>query len=430
MNVLIIGNGGREHAIAKNVHESPRQPNVFCAPGNAGTQAIGQNVDIKPNDIPALVKFAKDKNIDLTIVGPEQPLAGGIADSFTEAGLRIFGPDKRAAQLEADKAYAKRLMIEARIPTAQSRTFTRFDHAKEYIATRDEAQVVKAAGLAAGKGVVVCEDPADAILAAERMMLEKQFGDAGKTIVVEEKLIGQEISIHAVTDGSSVHILESSQDHKRALDNDQGPNTGGMGAYSPFTPNLRNQSVADFYTEVESHILLPILDTLRRHDIEYKGVLYLGLMVTAAGPQVLEFNCRFGDPEAQVLFARLKTDFLDIAEACIEGRLDEIEIQCDPRPAVCVIMASGGYPGRYEINKPIKGIKEAGSDNDVTVYQAGTQMLGDQLVTSGGRVLGVTALGENLAAAHAKAYSAVEKIAFENAHYRTDIAHHMLRVKK
>ncbi len=422
MNILIIGGGGREHAIARNVYNSPNHPNVFCAPGNAGTATLGANVDTKANDIAGLVEFAKRKDIELTIVGPEQPLADGIVDAFTEAGLRIFGPTRKAARLEADKAYAKQLMTEARIPTATSRTFTRVDHAREYLATRDEAQVVKAAGLAAGKGVVVCDDPADALLAAERMLVDGEFGDAGRAIIVEEKLLGQEISIHAITDGSAVHILESSQDHKRALDNDQGPNTGGMGAYSPFTPNLRGKSVADFYTRVENEILLPTLDTLRRHDIEYKGVIYLGLMVTAGGPQVLEYNCRFGDPETQVLFARLKTDFVDIAEACIDGRLDEITIEYDPRPAVCVVMASGGYPGAFEINKPISGIAEAEADDNVVVYHAGTTMHGDRLVTSGGRVLGVTALGTDIATATRGAYDAVGRINFDGAHFRTDIA--------
>ncbi len=429
MRILVIGSGGREHAIAQKIFDSPKHPDVYCAPGNAGTAQVAENIPIKSTDIPALLEFAKRKKIDLTIAGPEQPLTDGIVDEFQTAGLRIFGPNKKAAQLEADKDFAKKLMVEAGIPTAQSRTFTRYDHAMDYIATRDTPQVVKVAGLAAGKGVFVCDDPADALLAAERILVKNEFGPPGNTILVEEKLVGQEISIHAITDGQSVHILESSRDHKRAFDNDVGPNTGGMGAYSPFTPTLHTGSVADFYTNMETHILLPILDTLRRHEIEYKGVLYLGLMITAGGPQVLEFNCRFGDPEAQVLFPRMKTDFIDVANACIDGRLDRIEIESDPRPAVCVVMASGGYPGHYEINKPITGIEDAESEDDVTVYHAGTTTNGDRLVTHGGRVLGVTAIGDELESAQKSAYTAASKINFEGAHYRKDIAHQTMRTE-
>lgn len=421
MKVLIVGGGGREHAIAENVRRSGHGPNILCAPGNAGTRAFAENIPIAAESIDELLVLAKEREIDLTIVGPEAPLCAGIVDEFQAAGLRIFGPTAEAARIEGDKAYAKELLVEASIPTARGKCFTRFEDAHTYIATRDSPQVVKAAGLAAGKGVVVCDDPADALVEAERMMVDKKFGDAGLTIVVEEKLVGQELSVHAIVDGRNIHILATSQDHKPIGDGDTGPNTGGMGAYSPAPI-----ATADVLRAVESQVIVPIIDTLRRRGVTYRGVLYCGLMVTAAGPKVLEFNCRFGDPEAQVIFARLKTDFLDVANACIDGKLDEVTLDWDPRPAVCVVMTSGGYPGAFKKGKPISGLEEAGTMSAVTVHHAGTAALARQVVTSGGRVLGCTALGDTIRSARDRAYEAVAKIDFEGAYIRRDIAHRAL----
>lgn len=421
MNVLIVGGGGREHAIADNVRRSKHKPRIICAPGNAGTGTFAENVPISAENIDELLTLAKKREIDLTIVGPEAPLCAGIVDAFQAAGLRIFGPTADAARIEGDKAYAKELLVEASIPTAPGKCFTRFEDAHTYIATRDSPQVIKASGLAAGKGVVVCDDPADALVEAERMMVDKKFGDAGLTIVVEEKLVGQELSVHAIVDGRNIHILATSQDHKAIGEGDTGPNTGGMGAYSPAPI-----ATADVLRAIESQIIVPIIDTLRRHGVTYGGVLYCGLMVTAAGPRVLEFNCRFGDPETQVIFARLKTDFIDIANACIDGKLNEVTLAWDPRPAVCVVMTSGGYPGDYKKGKPISGLEEAGAMSEVTVYHAGTTTVARQVVTNGGRVLGCTALGDTIRSARDRAYEAVAQIDFEGAYVRRDIAHRAL----
>ena len=421
MNVLIVGGGGREHAIAENVRRSRHRPHVVCAPGNAGTAAFAENVSIASERVDELLALAKEKSIDLTIVGPEAPLCAGIVDRFQSAGLRIFGPTAEAARIEGDKAHAKRLLAEACIPTARGRSFRRFSDARTYIATRDTPQVVKAAGLASGKGVVVCEDPSDALLEAERMMVDRKFGEAGLTIVVEEKLIGQELSVHAIVDGRNIHILATSQDHKAVGDGDTGPNTGGMGAYSPAPV-----ATPDVVRAVESQIIVPIIDTLRRRGVRYQGVLYCGLMVTAGGPKVLEFNCRFGDPETQVIFARLKSDFVDVANACIDGKLDEVSLDWDPRPAVCVVMASQGYPGDYETGKPISGLEAAGAMREVTVYHAGTAIVDGQVVTQGGRVLGCTALGDRIRSARDRAYEAAASIHFEGAHMRSDIAYRAL----
>ncbi len=421
MKVLIVGGGGREHALVKAVARSAHHPEILCAPGNGGTEMLAENVAVAAEDVEGLCKLARDRAIDLTVVGPEVPLCAGIVDRFEASGLRIFGPSRSAARLEGDKAYAKKLLAEARIPTAIGRSFDRYEYAREYIATRDSAQVVKAAGLAAGKGVVVCDDPSDALIEAERMMVEGKFGEAGRCIVVEEKLEGEELSIHAIIDGRSVYVLDASQDHKRLWDGDTGSNTGGMGAYSPAP-----RADAAVMSMVESEVLVPILDCLHRHDVDYRGVLYCGLMITHAGPKVLEFNCRFGDPESQVLLPRLKTDFVDIAQACIDGKLDGCEIEWDPRPAVCVVLASGGYPGTCEVGKPIEGIIEAGALENVTIQHAGTLREHDGWVTDGGRVLSVTALGDTLAQAHDRAYEAVKLISFEGMQYRTDIAHRAL----
>ncbi len=423
MKVLIVGGGGREHAIAVQVRRSRPQAEIICAPGNAGTAAIAQNVQVAADDIDGLFTLASDLSIDLTIVGPEAALCAGIVDRFQAARLRVFGPTKEAARLEGDKAYAKKMLTESRIPAASGKSFKRFSDAREYIATRDTPQVVKASGLAAGKGVVVCDDPSDALIAAEEMMVGRKFGTAGTSIVVEEKLIGEELSVHALVDGHNIYVLESSQDHKRIGAGDTGLNTGGMGAYSPAPIGS-----AGVMSLVDTEVLVPIVDALRRHEIDYRGVLYCGIMVTAAGPKVLEFNCRFGDPETQVLLARLKSDFVDMIDACIDAKLDEYTLEWDTRPAVCVVTTSAGYPGSYEKGKVITGLDEAGALPDVTVYQAGTALRDDRkVITSGGRVLGVTALGETIRDARDRAYEAVDKLTYTGIYTRPDIAHRALR---
>jgi phosphoribosylamine--glycine ligase len=403
MKVLLVGSGGREHAIAWKLSQSKKLQKLYIAPGNPGTKQYGENVSIADNDIPGLVEFAKSKKIDLAVIGPE--------------GIMAFGPSKAAAQLEADKAFAKQVMRANSIPTAEGRTFDNFEDAKAYIATRDEPVVVKAAGLAKGKGVFVCDDPAQAILAAERIMVGNMFGDAGKTVVVEDKLLGQEASILAFVDGRSIYVMESAQDHKPIGDGDTGDNTGGMGAYSPapvVTDKLMNQIVRE--------VLVPTVDGMNRNETPYKGVLYAGMMLTQGGPRVLEFNARFGDPETQPILMRLKSDLLTVLVAVCKGTLGDITLQWDARPAICVVMSSGGYPGDYEKGKVISGLEEAAKLKDVMVFHAGTAEKDGKIVTAGGRVLGITAMGNTIADAKAKAYEAVKLISFEGAYYRKDIA--------
>ena len=417
MRVLIVGSGGREHALAWKVAQSDRLTKLYCAPGNAGTAAIAENVNIDAEDLPGLLDFARQQSIDLTIIGPEVPLCAGVVDLFTDAGLRIFGPSSGAARIEGDKAYAKQFMKSAAIPTAEARIFDNYEQAREYVATRDSALVVKAAGLAKGKGVLVCSDPAEALLALDKIMIEKQFGAAGDTVVVEERLTGPEISIHALVDGRNVYVLEPTQDHKPIGEGDTGPNTGGMGAYSPAA--ILDDSAM---RQVCSEILVPAVDAMNRRETPYKGVLYAGLMLTAAGPKVLEFNCRFGDPEAQVLLARLQTDLLDVVEAVIDGNLEHITLDWDRRAAVCVVLASEGYPGVYSRRKLISGLDPAGELDDVVVFHSGTAQAQGRIVTNGGRVLGVTALGEDVSAARDLAYRAAGMIDYHGAYYRKDIA--------
>lgn len=419
LNVLIIGRGGREHAIAIAISKSPQLGKLYCLPGNAGTAAIATNLEVDFNDHDAVVAAAKSNQIDFTIVGPEAPLCAGIVDRFTDEGLCIFGPSKSAARLEGDKAFAKHLMTQALVPTAEARIFDKLERAKEYIATRDTPQVVKAAGLAAGKGVIVCEEPYEALLAVEQMMVKGQFGDAGQTVVVEERLKGPEISVLALVDDRTIYVLETAQDYKRLGDNDEGPNTGGMGSVSP-SPHATDALLE----RVQHEIIIPTLDGLRREGCVYRGVLYVGLMLTAAGPKVLEFNCRFGDPETQAVLPRLKSDLLELLHACACGRLEDATIEWDNRTAVCVVMASGGYPGKYSIGKPIDGLISDFGD-DVQVYHAGTQSHPPITRTAGGRVLGVTAIGEDASAARTKAYDALSRIQFEGATYRSDIAANM-----
>jgi phosphoribosylamine--glycine ligase len=421
MKVLVIGKGGREHALVWKLAQSPRVEQVYCAPGNAGTALDGVNVPIEANDTPALLRFVQKEKIGLTVVGPEEPLALGIVDSFEQAGLRIFGPSRAAAQLEASKVFAKQMMRHADVPTADFRVFDHPDPARRYIETRDYPVVIKADGLAAGKGVVVCSTTEEALAGIERIMVKEEFGlEAGRQVVIEKRLEGQELSILALVSGRAIVPLQPTQDHKAAFDNDQGPNTGGMGAYCPAplgTPELLHT--------IEEEILVPTVHAMKRGRRPFRGVLYAGVMVTKQGPRVLEFNCRFGDPETQPLLMRLKTDLLDLLEATVDGKLDEFgegKLEWDPRPAVCVVMASQGYPGKYPKGRVIGGLEEAAKLPDVKVFHAGTNLENNLPVTDGGRVLGVTALGETLADAKRRAYGAVEKIHFAGAHYRKDIA--------
>jgi len=416
MNVLVIGGGGREHALVHCLARSAHLRKLFILPGNAGTARLGTNVPGDAGDIELALEVARREAIDLTIVGPEDPLAAGIVDVFQAAGRRILGPTAAAARLEADKAYAKSIMRRVAIPTAESRSFTDYERAREYIATRDEALVVKAVGLAKGKGAIVCDDPADAILAAERMLVQRMFGDAGAQIVVEEKLLGREASVLAVVAGKTMYLLEPAQDYKRLRDDDEGPNTGGMGAFCP-TPAMNTELLR----QITAQVFVPTLDALARDGLHYCGVLYAGLMLTAGGPKVLEYNCRFGDPETQAILLRLRSDLLELLDLAVRDRLDEAEVRWDERDALCVVMASGGYPEKYATGVPIGGLADVAEGDDLAVFHAGTKSADGQVVTAGGRVLGVTALGATLAAARARAYEAVERIHFNEAHYRRDL---------
>lgn len=415
MNVLVLGSGGREHALCHALQRSRRLRKLFILPGNAGTETLGTNIPGDAGDIKLALSVAQREKIDLTIVGPEDPLAGGVVDAFHAAGRRIFGPTAAAARLESDKAFAKQLMRQHAVPTADARVFEDYAHAKQYIATRDEALVVKAAGLARGKGVIVCDDPADAILAAEKILVQQIFGPAGRKIVVEEKLEGPEVSVMAIVSGHTVFVLEPAQDYKRLRDGDAGPNTGGMGSYCP-----SRKLTPEALTQIESQVFVPVLDALVREEIPYCGVLYAGLMLTPAGPKVLEFNCRFGDPETQALLVRLRSDFLDLIDTAVDGRLDQAEVLWDDRAALCVVMASAGYPDQPLTGRTITGLESVAGD-DLAVFHAGTKRQNGRIVSAGGRVLGVTALGATLAAARARAYEAVERIRFEGAVYRRDL---------
>ncbi len=417
MNALIIGSGGREHALAWKLKQSPHAQRIFCAPGNAGTSEIGENVAIPANNFPALVRFAKENRIDLTVVGPDDPLAAGIVDRFAEEKLRAFGPTKSAARLEASKIFAKELMRANKIPTAEARAFSNSREALRYCEQANFPVVIKADGLALGKGVTIAADLATARSTIEEMMNRGRFGEAGRRIVIEEFLRGTECSLHALVDGKNYLLLESARDYKRALDGDQGPNTGGMGAFSP--ANNWNRALK---SQFEMEIMQPLLRGLLREQVEFRGLLYPGLMITAAGPRVLEFNCRFGDPETQALLPRLKSDLLPLLEATIDGNIEQCAIEWDPRPAVSVILASAGYPGKYETGKTISGLDDASRLGDVHIFHAGTKRANSEIVTAGGRVLAVTALGETVEAARARAYAAVERIHFEGCHYRRDIA--------
>ncbi|MDF1746276.1 MAG: phosphoribosylamine--glycine ligase [Gimesia sp.] len=419
MKVLVIGQGGREHALVSKLAESKSVSQVFCAPGNAGTQIDATNVAIDVSDIPRMLAFAKEESIQLAIVGPEVPLVAGMADALREAGIAVFGPSKAAAELEGSKSFAKQMMWKANVPTAKSETFSNFEAAEGFLEEREEQPlVIKADGLAAGKGVLICDTKQEARDAIQSLMRTKEFGDAGETVIIEEKLIGQEVSILAIVSGDTIIPLETSQDHKAAYDGDLGPNTGGMGAYSPAP--LVTEELMD---EIIEKILVPMVNVMKTEERPFNGVLYAGLMITNQGPKVLEFNVRFGDPEAQPVLMRLKTDLAQLLLAAAEERLGSIEpLEWDERPAICVVMASEGYPGDYEKGKVIRGLNEAAKLEDTKVFHAGTTIRDDEIVTDGGRVLGVTAIGETIGQAKLKAYQAVKCIRWDGAWCRKDIS--------
>jgi phosphoribosylamine--glycine ligase len=435
MKILVIGGGGREHALVWKLKQSAAVDRIFCAPGNAGTAAIAENVAVAASNLPQLRAFAKQNDVDLTVVGPDDPLAMGIVDLFTADKLRIFGPTKSAARLESSKIFAKDLMRAQKIPTAQASTFSDSKEALRYCEQLKFPVVIKADGLALGKGVIIASDIATARSTIEAMMNEARFGDAGRRVVIEEFLHGTECSIHALVDGKNYRLLESARDHKRAFDGDEGPNTGGMGAFSP-----ADNWDARLQSQFENEMMRPLLRGLSKEGIAYRGLLYPGLMITSDGARVLEFNCRFGDPETQALLPRMKSDLLPLLEATIDGKIDSrrergidqpsqsygsasnCTIEWDGRASVTVVLASAGYPGKYETGKVISGLDEATKLEGVHVFHAGTKIANNEILTAAGRVLAVTALGETIAAARALAYEAVSCIHFDGCHYRRDIA--------
>ncbi|MBF0331699.1 MAG: phosphoribosylamine--glycine ligase [Candidatus Omnitrophica bacterium] len=415
MKILVVGSGGREHALVWKLKSNPRVKKIYCAPGNGGIAALAECVDIKADDIVALADFAHQEKIDVTVVGPEASLVEGIVDLFEEEGLKVFGPSMAAARLEGSKVFAKNFMKRWDIPTARFATFRDATAALAYLADQAYPLVVKASGLAGGKGVVICKSRVEAEEAVGQIMNEKIFKDAGNNLVIEEFLEGEEASILAIADGKSFIVLESSQDHKRIFDDDLGPNTGGMGAYSPapvVTPKILKQITDD--------IIRPVIEGMAEEESPFKGILYAGVMLTKDGPKVLEFNTRFGDPEAQAVLPRLKSDLLDVIMASIEGRLAGTELEWDTRPCVCVVMAAGGYPGNSASGREIKGLDQVSAD--AIVFHAGTKKVEDKIVTSGGRVLGVTAMGKDIGDALNRVYAQVHKITFEGVHFRKDIA--------
>ena len=425
MNILVIGSGGREHAITWKLKQSPRVKEIYCAPGNGGIAQMAQCIDIDAADMAGLLDFALQKKIDLTVVGPEAALAKGIVDQFSQNGLKVFGPTQAAAQLEASKAFAKEFMQRHHIPMAHYEIFDSIKRAFEHIDTMRESTfpvVIKADGLAAGKGVIICSSPLEAKTAVQDMMERKVFKEAGNKVVIEEYLQGEEVSILAVSDGEDFVLFESSQDHKRIFDNDQGPNTGGMGAYSPVP--MVSQKLAE---EIKKKIIAPVIHGMKEEKMPFKGILYAGLMITSQGPYVLEFNVRFGDPEAQAVIPRLRSDLLEVILAVCEGGVNRIRLDWDRRSCVCVVVSSGGYPGVYETGKEIFGLGKDSANDGTIVFHAGTQQKNGRFFTSGGRVLGVTALGNDLEEAIKKAYTRLAQIHFGEAFFRKDIGAKALR---
>lgn len=415
VDVLLVGSGGREHALAWKLAQSPRIGKLYIAPGNGGTRLVGENVPIGIMEFDKLADFAEEKKIRLTVIGPDDAFVGGIVDAFVARGLRIWGPSKEAAQLEGSKAFSKRLMAEAGIPTAEFEVFTEHAQALDYVRSKGVPIVIKASGLALGKGVYVCQTSGDAEAALDDIMVKRLFKDAGNEVVIEEFLDGPEISIHAITDGKTYQMFPSSQDHKTIGEDDTGKNTGGMGVIGPL-PFLSAEQMAD----IEKQVVIPTFDALRKKGVEYRGILYPGLKLTSKGPRVLEYNARFGDPETQVYMRLLKSDLLDVLEACVDGKLADSAIEWNTGFVVNIVLASGGYPDAYKKGLPIAGTEEAEKVSSVVVFHAGTSF-DENLKTSGGRVLGVSATGETLKEALDRAYEAAEKITFEGKYYRRDI---------
>ena len=416
MKVLIVGSGGREHAIATSVAKSPKVDKIYCAPGNAGIGQIAECVDIGAMEFDKLVDFAKEKEIDLTVIGMDDPLVGGVVDKFEEAGLRVFGPRKNAAILEGSKAFSKDLMKKYNIPTAGYENFDSPEEAMKYLETAKMPIVLKADGLALGKGVLICQTREEAMEGVKTLMLDKKFGEAGNTIVIEEFMTGKEVSVLSFVDGKTIKIMTSAQDHKRAKDNDEGLNTGGMGTFSP----------SPFYTDevdefCKKYIYQASVDAMAAEGRPFVGIIFFGLMLTEDGPKVLEYNARFGDPEAQVVLPRMKNDIIDVFEACIDGKLDEIDLEFEDNAAVCVVLASDGYPVSYEKGFEIRGLEQFEGKEGYYVFHAGTKLDDGKIVTNGGRVLGVTAKGDTLKEARANAYKATDLIDFDNKYMRTDI---------
>ena len=422
MKVLVVGSGGREHCLSWKISQSPLVDKIYCAPGNGGTSLVAENVDIPATDIDQLLRFALDKKIDLTIIGPEDPLVEGIVDKFEAEGLKVFGPRKELALLEGSKVFAKEIMKKYNIPTADFKIFDDPLLAKEYLKQKGVPVVIKADGLAAGKGVVVAKTFAEAEEAIDMMMVEKKFGKAGEKIIIEDCLEGEEASILVITDGDTVIPLVSSQDHKPVYDNDKGPNTGGMGAYAP-APVVNEEIL----TRIKNKIALPLIEGFKKEGKPYKGILYIGLMIKDNIPFVLEFNVRFGDPETQVILPKLKSDLANLILKSVDNELSEVGLEWDKRVCLCVVLASGGYPATYEKGKEIKGLEVLGGSDDVFVFHAGTKVVYspestvDNFVTNGGRVLSITTLGQDIREAQNKAYKAIENISFEKMHFRRDI---------
>ncbi len=416
MKVLIVGSGGREHAIAWKVAQSPKVDKIYCAPGNAGIEEYAECVAIGAMEFDKLVAFAKEKEIDLTVIGMDDPLVGGVVDAFEEAGLRVFGPRKNAAILEGSKAFSKDLMKKYNIPTAAYENFDDAEAALAYLETAKFPIVLKADGLALGKGVLICNTLEEAKDGVQSIMLDKQFGTAGNRMVIEEFMTGREVSVLSFVDGNTIKTMTSAQDHKRAKDGDQGLNTGGMGTFSP----------SPFYTEevdefCKKYIYQPTVDAMKSEGREFKGIIFFGLMLTADGPRVLEYNARFGDPETQVVLPRMKSDIVEVFEACIDGTLDQVNLEFEDNAAVCVVLASDGYPLKYEKGFPIDGLDEFGKHDGYYCFHAGTKFSDGKIVTNGGRVLGVTAKGSDLKEARANAYAATEWVSFDNKYKRNDI---------
>jgi phosphoribosylamine--glycine ligase len=417
VKIFLIGSGGREHALAWKLKQSPGVDQIFCAPGNAGTAQVAENVAIGASDLAALARFAKQNGIDLTIIGPDDPLALGIVDLFHAQGLRVFGPDKAATRLESSKIFAKELMRKTGIPTANARTFS---DSAEAIAYSEEIQfpiVIKADGLALGKGVIIASDSAAAKSTIDAMMNQRRFGEAGRRVVIEEFLRGPECSLHALVDGTNYRLLATARDHKRVFDGDRGPNTGGMGAASP-----ASSWSSELEKQFDEKVMQPLLRGLREERVTFRGLLFPGVMIGADGLRVLEFNCRFGDPETQVILPRMKSDLLPLLQATIDGKIADCPIEWDERAAVTVVLASGGYPDKYEAGKWISGLEDAAKLDDVQIFHAGTKRVNSEIVTAAGRVLAVTALGSTVEAARKRAYEAVSCIHFDGCHYRRDIA--------